>query len=96
LTPGTQFWNESSATLGNSKVCGDHVCKYGEKNQWIVGIDKAQRISQGKLENAPHGEDVMNNIANSTSYSTTMHGTAKMTVSMNMTGSTGMPSKGMK
>ena len=95
LTPGTQFWNLSSATLGNSKVCGDHVCKPGEKTQWLKAIDQSQR-SHGKIGDTSHGETVMDKLAGSTSISTSMHGNEKMPAKMNMTGNTSMPITGTK
>ena len=80
------------------KVCGNHLCKPGERTAWQKAVWDHQSITQGKISTASqHGEDVMKQMANSTPNPTTSHGSEKPTVhttmpvinatkSMNMTG----------
>ena len=53
----------SSASFGDSRVCGDHICKLGEKPQWTHAIWGLQRSSSSKLPIAQHGEDIMTELA---------------------------------
>ena len=82
--------NISTASYGNSVVCGDHKCAPGEHTQWVNAVWQSQKVSYGKVANAPHGEDVMHKIAGSTPAPTTMHGTAKISAG------TATPGKGTK
>jgi hypothetical protein len=63
LTPSTWNDNISTASYGNSVVCGDHKCAPGEHTKWVNAIWQSQKISYGKVGNAPHGEDVMYGLA---------------------------------
>lgn len=97
LTARTDFSDRhTTATLGNSKVCGDHVCGPGEKTAWANKMASLQRMGTGKIGNGATYKDVLNHIQLA---SNTMHGTVKMTEKMsmgaNMTGSGNM-TKGMK
>ena len=67
----------STASYGNSVVCGDHKCAPGEHTQWINAVDQSQRIGAGKVPTATHGEDVMAKLATTTPPPTTMHGNTK-------------------
>lgn len=53
----------SSASFGDSRVCGDHLCKLGEKPQWTHATWGSQRLSASKLPVASHGEDIMAELA---------------------------------
>lgn len=80
LTARTDFSNRhSSASYGNSKVCGDHICKPGEQTQMMMKLSSSQRTGYGKVGTTTHGEDVIHNIMGSTPAPTTMHGNIKMT-----------------
>lgn len=63
----------STASYGNSKICGDHVCAPGEHTQWTNAVWQSQKVSFGKVGSAPHGEDVMHKLASSNATKTTMH-----------------------
>jgi hypothetical protein len=67
----------STASYGNSVVCGDHKCAPGEHTQWVNAIWQSQKVGYGKVGNAPHGEDVMSQLAVTTPAPTTMHGNTK-------------------
>lgn len=97
LTARTDFSDRhTTATLGNSNVCGDHVCGPGEKTTWADKMASLQRMGTGKIGNGATYKDVFNHIQLA---SNVMHGTVKMTEKMsmgaNMTGSGNM-TKGMK
>ena len=78
LTKSIEYRYYSTASYGNSQVCGDHKCTPGEKTQQLNAMYAAQKVSYGKVGNAPHGEDVMTKIALSApAPTTTMHGTTK-------------------
>ena len=100
LTARTDFSNRhTTATLGNSKVCGDHICGSGEKTAWANKMASLQRTGIGKIGNGTTYHDVLKHIQ-STSAPTTMHGnvmklTEKMNVGSNMT-DTGNKTKGTK
>ena len=53
----------TSASFGNSRVCGDHLCGLGEKPQWTHATWGSQRLNASKLPVAPHGEDIMAELA---------------------------------
>jgi hypothetical protein len=53
----------STASYGNSLVCGDHKCAPGEHNQWFNAVWQTQKVNSGKVGTAPHGEDVMSKLA---------------------------------
>ena len=57
----------SSASFGDSRVCGDHICKLGEKPQWTHATWGLQRLSSNKLPIAQHGEDIMAELAKASS-----------------------------
>jgi hypothetical protein len=68
----------STASYGNSVVCGDHKCAPGEHTKWVNAIWQAQKVSYGKIGSEAHGEDVMKSLSNSTMASTPSHGNATM------------------
>jgi hypothetical protein len=66
LTKGNTMKNISTASYGNSLVCGDHKCAPGEHTQWYNAVWQSQRTSSGKVVPDTHGEDVMDAIAKET------------------------------
>ena len=71
------YYYISTASYGNSVVCGDHKCSPGEHTQWINAVWQSQKIGAGKVPTATHGEDVMSTLATTTPTPTTMHGNSK-------------------
>lgn len=71
----------SSASFGDSRVCGDHLCGLGEKPQWTHATWGSQHLSAPKLPVAQHGEDIMLQLAKS--YATTGSMQGNKTVSHN-------------
>lgn len=66
LTVRTIFDNRhSSASFGDSRVCGDHLCGLGEKPQWTHATWGSQHLSAPKFPVAQHGEDIMMQLAKS-------------------------------
>jgi|GEM_PF-6869015 len=55
--------NISTASYGNSLVCGDHKCKPGEHASWYNALWQSQRTTSGKIIPDTHGEDVMDKLA---------------------------------
>jgi hypothetical protein len=96
LTKSTWNDNISTASYGNSVVCGDHKCTSGEHTKWVNAIWQSQKVSYGKIGSAPHGEDVMHELAGSTAAPTTSHGNVKVDDSMKMTGNATAPTHGTK
>ena len=105
LTKSTWFENISTASYGNSVVCGDHVCAPGEHSKWLNAVWQSQKVSYGKVGSSVHGEDVIDTLAGSNPMSTTSMESTNMTgntmmptngtmESMNMTGKTMMPTNG--
>ena len=79
LQPRTIFDNAPyTASFGNSPICGDHKCALGEKPQWTHATWGSQRLSSGKLPPAYHGEDIMAQLAKSSTSATSMHGKEKI------------------
>lgn len=72
LTKSTWSDNISTASYGNSVVCGDHKCALGEHTKWINAVWQSQKVSYGKVGSAPHGEDVMHALAASNATAPTM------------------------
>lgn len=79
LTPSTlpRDYYISTASYGNSMVCGDHKCAPGEHTKWVNAVWQSQKVGYGKVGSAPHGEDVMSQLAVTTPAPTTMHGNTK-------------------
>jgi len=65
----------SSASFGDSRVCGDHLCKLGEKPQWTHATWGSQRLNANKLPVAQHGEDIMAELAKASAIANSMQGT---------------------
>jgi hypothetical protein len=86
LTPSTWNDNISTASYGNSVICGDHKCAPGEHTKWVNAIWQSQKTSYGKIGSAPHGEDVMYTLAGSVASDTTSHGNEKTRSTMPTTG----------
>lgn len=53
----------TSASFGDSKICGDHICAKGEKTKWIHAIWSLQRPNSSHIPVAQHGEDIMSKLA---------------------------------
>jgi hypothetical protein len=60
----------TSATFGDSKICGDHICAKGEKTKWTHAIWSLQRPNTGPIPVAQHGEDIMYKLAMANETST--------------------------
>jgi hypothetical protein len=70
---------------GHLKVCGNHLCAHGERTSWEKAVWDHQSMSQGKISSTQqHGEDVMHQMAGSTTGPTTAHGSEKPTVHSTM------------
>ena len=69
LEKGNTMKNISTASFGNSLVCGDHKCKPGEHTAWYNSLWQSQRINSGKVAQDSHGEDVMHKLADTTGQS---------------------------
>jgi hypothetical protein len=67
----------STASYGNSIVCGDHKCAPGEHTQWNNAVWQSQKVNSGKVASGYHGEDLMAKLATTTPAPTTMHGNTK-------------------
>jgi hypothetical protein len=86
LTARTDFYNRhGSASFGYSNICGDHICKPGERSAHTMKINDAQRGGKQDLQQL-----------RSYAEKTQLGYTHKMSENMNMTGSAGMPSKSIK
>ena len=59
----------STASYGNSMVCGDHKCTPGEHTKWINAVWQSQKVNTGKIGSTYLGEDVMHKLSGSTSTS---------------------------
>ena len=68
----------SSASFGDSKVCGDHLCGLGEKPQWTWATWGSQHLNSSKLPVASHGEDIMSELAKASMNAGSMHQNKKM------------------
>ena len=63
LSTRTDFSDRhTTATWGNSRVCGDHVCGPGEKTQWANKMAELQRVGTGKIGNATSYQDALKHI----------------------------------
>ena len=59
LTQRTDFSDRhTTASWGNSHICGDHKCKPGEQSQWQMKLSAAQRGEAGSSAGL-HGKGVM-------------------------------------
>lgn len=64
----TDFYNRhTTASHGDSRICGNHLCVAGEKQKWTQVIWGLQHPSSKKIPVAQHGEDVMSQLAASPS-----------------------------
>jgi len=68
----------SSASFGDSRVCGDHLCGLGEKPQWTHATWGSQRLSASKLPVAQHGEDIMTQLAKASAIVVSTQGNKTM------------------
>lgn len=66
LTKGRTMQYISTASYGNSLVCGDHKCAPGEHTKWINAVWQSQKVGVGKVPQSTHGEDVMDSLVGST------------------------------
>ena len=70
LTKSNSMKWVSTASYGNSNVCGDHKCAPGEHNAWYNAVWQSQRVSTGKVSSsldtaAGGGEDTMHKMTGS-------------------------------
>ena len=63
LTKGNTMKYVSTASYGNSLVCGDHKCAPGEHSNWYNAVWQSQKANSGKIVPDTHGEDVMDKLA---------------------------------
>ena len=68
----------SSASFGDSRVCGDHLCTGSERPQWIHATWGSQHLSSSKLPVAQHGEDIMSQLAKASSIAGSTQGSKKV------------------
>lgn len=59
LTQRTDFSNRhTTASWGNSRICGDHMCKSGEQTEMQMKLSAAQRGEVGSSAGS-HGKGMM-------------------------------------
>src|SRR5690349_24934488 len=75
--------SHTTASYGYSKVCGNHLCAPGDHTKWLNAVWHSQSTSYGKVTNAPHGEDVMKQLAGTASSTMSSHGTTEPNSIMN-------------
>lgn len=66
LTKGVTVNNISTTSFGNSIVCGDHKCAPGEQTKWQNAVWLSQKDNTGKIGTTKIGEQVMDNLAKTT------------------------------
>jgi hypothetical protein len=84
----------TTASWGNSRVCGDHVCGPGEKTAWLNKISQLQRQGTGKIGKSTTYQDVLEHIM-PTSAPKSIHGntmSGKIQMGSNMTSAGNMTS----
>jgi len=54
--------SRTTASLGPSKVCGNHICKPGENSKWAHAIMVSQREGHGKVTGGQYGHVIMNQL----------------------------------
>jgi len=60
----TDFYDRhTTASHGDSRICGDHFCAAGEKPKWMQAIWGSQHPNSKKIPIAQHGEDIMSQLA---------------------------------
>jgi hypothetical protein len=69
LEKGNTMKNISTASFGNSLICGDHKCKPGEHSAWYNALWQSQRTKSGKVVPDTNGDVVMNKLAGPTGNS---------------------------
>ena len=62
LTQSNTMRYVSTASYGNSLVCGDHKCAPGEHTAWVNAISQSQKVNSGKIGTTYLGEDVMHKL----------------------------------
>lgn len=74
LTQRTDFSNRhTTASWGNSRICGDHICKSGEQTEMQMKLSASQR-----------GEIVSNAVSHAKGMMPTTTGSMKMSDKMSM------------
>ena len=63
LTKSNTMKNISTASYGNSLICGDHKCAPGEHTAWYNALWQSQKVNSGKIVPDTNGEDVMHKLA---------------------------------
>jgi hypothetical protein len=62
LTKGSGYYNWSTASLGPSKVCGNHICAHGENSKWLNAVIASQREGPDKAKGGYQGHVIMHQI----------------------------------
>ena len=85
LTQRTDFSNRhTTASWGNSRICGDHICKSGEYTEMQMKLSASQR-GQVSSNPASHAKGMMPTTTGSMKMSEKMSMNANMTSMGNMT-----------
>ena len=50
--------SHTTASYGSSKICGNHICSYGEHAKWSIAMSMAQRGEIGKVNFATPMNDM--------------------------------------
>ena len=83
LTQRTDFSNRhTTASWGNSRVCGDHICKSGEQSEMLMKLSASQR-GQTTSNTVSHGKGMMPTTSGSLKMSEKMPMGANMTTPNN-------------
>lgn len=81
LTQRTDFSNRhTTASWGNSRICGDHICKSGEQTEMQMKLSASQR-----------GQIVSNTVSHGKGMMPTTTGNMKMTEKMSMNANMTVP-----
>ena len=59
--PG-QYTRTTTASLGSSKVCGDHICRSGESSKWSYAVMASQRQGPTKATGGYSGMVIMHQL----------------------------------
>ena len=83
LTQRTDFSNRhTTASWGNSRICGDHICKSGEQTEMQMKLSASQR-GQAYSNTVSHGKGMMPTTNGSIKMSEKMSMNANMTAPNN-------------
>ncbi|MDR3781899.1 MAG: hypothetical protein P4K92_01115 [Candidatus Nitrosotalea sp.] len=57
-----QYTRTTTASLGPSKVCGDHICRSGESSKWSHAVMASQRQGPTKATGGYNGMVIMHQL----------------------------------